>query len=98
MDKLIITAVLCGSAPSKAQNPYVSYSPQEIAEEGLRCWRAGAAAVHVHVRDPISGTPAFERHLFVEVVERLRAESNLIINLTTSAYHTWMVLIWAACG
>ncbi|MBI5522939.1 MAG: 3-keto-5-aminohexanoate cleavage protein [Desulfarculus sp.] len=87
MDKLIITAALCGSVPTRQQNPHVPYSPQEIAEEALRCWRAGASVVHVHVRDPQSGAPAFERHLFAEVVERLRAESDVIINLTTSAFN-----------
>lgn len=87
MDKLIITAAVCGSAPTRKQNPNVPYSPQEIAEEALRSWRAGACIVHVHVRDPETGGPAFERSLFAEVVERIRAESDMIINLTTSGFN-----------
>ncbi|MFH1036191.1 MAG: 3-keto-5-aminohexanoate cleavage protein [Pseudomonadota bacterium] len=87
MDKLIITAAVAGSAPTRQQNPAVPYSPQEIAEEALRCWRAGAAVVHVHVRDPQSGAPAFRRELFAEVVERVRAESDMLINLTTSGFN-----------
>ncbi len=87
MEKLIITAALAGSAPTRRQNPHVPYSPREIAEEGLRCWRAGASVIHVHVRDPQTGAPAFERELFAEVVERVRAESDLLINLTTSAFN-----------
>ena len=82
MDKLIITAALTGAAPTKEQNPAVPYSPLEIAAEALRSWRAGAAIVHIHVRDPQSGKPAFEKELFAEAVERIRAESDVLINLT----------------
>jgi 3-keto-5-aminohexanoate cleavage enzyme len=87
VNKLIITAALIGSAPMREQNPHLPYSPKEIAQEGLRCWEAGAQVVHIHVRDPKSGAPAFERELFAEVVERLRADSDLIINLTTSGFN-----------
>jgi 3-keto-5-aminohexanoate cleavage enzyme len=87
MEKLMITAAVCGAAPMKTQNPKVPYTPEEIAAEALRCWRAGAVIAHVHVRDPQSGEPAFERHLFAEVVSRIRAESDLLINLTTSGFN-----------
>ncbi|MBW1868429.1 MAG: 3-keto-5-aminohexanoate cleavage protein, partial [Deltaproteobacteria bacterium] len=71
MEKLIITAAVIGSTPTKEKSPHVPYRPSEIAEEALRCWRAGAAVVHVHVRDPETGEPAFEKDLFAEVVERV---------------------------
>lgn len=87
MDKLIISVAVCGSAPTREQNPNVPYSPAEIAEEALRSWRAGAAVVHVHVRDPETGEPAFEKGLFAQVVERIRADSDMIINLTTSGFN-----------
>jgi len=87
MEKLIITAAVSGSGPTRDQNPNVPYSPKEIAEEALRCWRAGAAVVHVHVRDPQTGKPDFKRELFEEVVQRVRADSDMLINLTTSAFN-----------
>ncbi len=87
MDKLIITAAVAGSAPTRQQNPAVPYSPREIADEALSCWRAGAAVVHVHVREPLSGAPAFKRELFAEVVERVRQGSDMLINLTTSGFN-----------
>jgi 3-keto-5-aminohexanoate cleavage enzyme len=87
MDKLIITAALTGAAPTKEQNPAVPYSPAEIAAEAQRSWSAGAAIVHLHVREPQSGRPAFEKELFAEAVERIRAESEVLINLTTSAFN-----------
>jgi 3-keto-5-aminohexanoate cleavage enzyme len=87
MEKLIITAAVCGSVPTRDKNPNVPYSPEEIAAEALRCWRAGAAIVHVHVREPRTGGPAFERALFAEVLERIRAESDMLVNLTTSGFN-----------
>lgn len=87
MEKLIITVAVIGSAPTRDKNPHVPYSPSEIADEALRCWRAGAAVVHVHVRDPETGQPAFEKELFAEVVKRVRTDSDMLINLTTSAFN-----------
>ncbi|MBX7236859.1 MAG: 3-keto-5-aminohexanoate cleavage protein [Caldilineales bacterium] len=84
MQKLVITAALAGSRPTKAMNPAVPYSPAEIAAAALDCWRAGAAIVHIHVRDPQTGAPSSDLALFGEVVARVRAESDLLINLTTS--------------
>ncbi len=87
MEKLIITAAVCGSAPMKTQNPDVPYSPEEIAAEALRSWRAGAAMTHIHVREPDTGKPAFARELFAEVLDRIRAESDMLVNLTTSGFN-----------
>ena len=87
MEKLIITVAVCGSVPTRQQNPNVPYTPKEIAEEALRCWRTGATVVHVHVRDPQTGIPAFKEELFAEVVDRIRDASDMVINLTTSGFN-----------
>jgi 3-keto-5-aminohexanoate cleavage enzyme len=87
MDNLMITAAVVGSRPTKEMNPAVPYTPEEIAREALDSWRAGAAIAHIHVRDPESGAPSMDLNLFQEVVERIRAESDLLINLTTSGFH-----------
>ena len=86
-EKVIITAALTGSAPTKEMNPAVPYSPEEIANSAVECWQEGAAIVHIHVRDPQTGEPSSRFELFQEVVERIRNECDLLINLTTSAYH-----------
>ena len=87
MDKVIITAAVTGSAPTKEMSPAVPYSPEEIAQAALDCWRAGAAIAHIHVRDPQTGAPEFRLDLFREVLERIRAESDMVVNLTTSGLH-----------
>jgi len=51
MDKLIITAALTGSVPTKAHNPHLPVTPDEIAADGLECVKAGASILHIHVRD-----------------------------------------------
>jgi 3-keto-5-aminohexanoate cleavage enzyme len=87
MDKMIITVAVVGSQPTKEMNPAVPYTPAEIAQEALDCWRAGAAVAHIHVRDPKTGAPSMALELFREVVSRIRAESDMLINLTTSGLH-----------
>ena len=50
-DALIISAATTGSWPTKAQNPNVPTTPEEIAQAAIECSAAGAAIVHIHVRD-----------------------------------------------
>lgn len=83
--KIIIAAALTGSmqAPQKV-NPAVPVTPEEIAREALAACAAGAAIVHIHVRDVQSGVPSMEFALYEEVVGRIReAKSDVLINLTT---------------
>lgn len=87
MDKVIITAAVTGSAPTKEMSPAVPYSPEEIAQAAIDCWRAGAAIAHIHVRDPQTGAPEFRLDLFREVLERIRAECDMVVNLTTSGLY-----------
>ena len=50
-ERLIINAALTGNVPTKAQNPYVPITAEEIVEDCERCVAAGAAIVHLHARD-----------------------------------------------
>jgi len=68
-------------------NPAVPYTPKEIAQSAVECYRAGAAIAHIHVRDPETGKPDFKIELFREVMDRIRQECDMIVNLTTSGLH-----------
>lgn len=82
--ELIITCALTGAGETTAKNPNVPVTPEQIARAALEARQAGAAIVHIHVRDPETGAPARDFHLYQDVVTRLReADSDLIINLTT---------------
>ncbi|RJX28370.1 MAG: 3-keto-5-aminohexanoate cleavage protein [Desulfarculus sp.] len=82
--KLIITAAITGSRNLRDISPYIPYSPAEIVQSSLECWRAGASLVHIHVRDPQTGLGTQEADLFRQVVEPLRAQTDLVLCLTTS--------------
>ena len=84
MNKTIITAAVTGSMPTKEINPAVPYTPEEIAREAIECYQSGAAIAHIHVRNPKTGEPDSSIELFREVVDRIRHECDMLINLTTS--------------
>lgn len=84
MAKTIISVAVVGSGPTKEMNPAVPYTPKDIAQAAIESSRAGAAITHIHVRDPETGIVCSRLELFAEVVDRIRQESDILINLTTS--------------
>lgn len=84
MDKLIITGAITGSRITRDQTPYIPYTPEEITRSSIECWNAGAAIVHIHVRDLKTGLGTQDLELFRQVVEPLREKTDLLICLTTS--------------
>jgi len=82
--EIIITAAVIGSRPTKEMNPAVPYSPKEITDSAVECYKAGAAIAHIHVRDPITGIPEFKTEYFKEILEGIREKCDMIVNLTTS--------------
>ena len=83
---VVITCALTGSFDTPAKNPAVPVSPRAIAASALEAAGAGAAVVHVHVRDPATAEPSMDLALYREVVERIRErDTAVIINLTTGA-------------
>ena len=82
--KVMITVAVTGSRPTKEMNPAVPYAPSEIIEAALESYQAGAAIVHVHVRDPKTGQPVYKVELYKEVLEGIRRKCDMIVNLTTS--------------
>ena len=83
MAKTIITAALCGAVTPKAKCPALPITPKEIAEDGIRCWKAGASILHLHMRDD-EGHGTMDVNKFRETVNILRGECDAILNLTTS--------------
>ena len=81
--KVIITCALTGAGDTVGKSEHVPVTPQQIAESGIAAARAGAAIVHVHVRDPRSGDGSREVALYREVVERIRDSGvDVVINTT----------------
>lgn len=82
--KVMVSCAVTGSADTPARNPAVPVTPRDIAASAIDAAKAGAAIVHIHVRDPQTSRPSMDPALYREVVERIRASgSDVLINLTT---------------
>jgi 3-keto-5-aminohexanoate cleavage enzyme len=81
-DKVIITCALTGGIHGKEANPNLPEQPDEIVEQGVAAWRAGAAILHVHARNP-DGSNTMDREIYQELHERLCQETDAIVQLTT---------------
>ena len=83
---VIISCALTGAGDTTGLSQHVPVTPEPIADEALAARAAGAALVHIHVRDPQTGKPSRELALYREVVRRIRSSgSDVLINLTTGA-------------
>src|SRR5260370_26800668 len=81
--EVFITCAAPGSADSVRKNPNVPVTAAQIAESALEAHAAGAAIVHLHVRDPQSGAASRDPALFRELVDRIRSRNrSVILNLT----------------
>jgi len=83
MEKLIITAAVTGSLPTKKKTPHVPIHPAEIVEAGVRCEQAGAAVIHVHARNPQDESPSTDVRIFKQIHEGLKERTNLIVQIST---------------
>ena len=84
LERVMITCAVTGNLTRPEQTPHLPITPQQVAESALEAAEAGAAAVHLHVRDPATGRPSMELAHYREVVDRIRARNrDVILNLTT---------------
>ena len=85
---VIITAALTGAVTPKDINEHIPLTPEEIAESAYRCWLAGAAIVHLHMRDD-QGLGTMDKEKFAQTIRLLRnhRDCDVIINCTTSGDH-----------
>ena len=81
--KVILTCAVTGNAPFNRKHPNFPVTPAQISASCVEAANAGAAVVHIHVRDPKSGQGSRDPKLFKETVDRLRdSGTDVIINLT----------------
>lgn len=83
-DKVMITCAVTGNLTTPEQTPYLPISPEQITDACLGAAEAGAAIVHIHVRDPVTGRPSMLLDHYFDTVQRIRARNpELILNITT---------------
>lgn len=83
MSSVFITCAVTGSGDTAGKSDKVPVTPEQIANDCIAAANAGAAVVHIHVRNPITGAGARDSDLYAEVVERVRASgTDVVLNLT----------------
>ena len=81
--KVIITCAPTGAIHTPSMSPYLPVTADEIAEAGIEAYKAGAAVLHLHARNPSDGRPTQDPEMFRPFLKRLHAETNAVINLTS---------------
>ncbi|MFD0056235.1 3-keto-5-aminohexanoate cleavage protein [Streptomyces sp. NPDC127168] len=82
-ENVIITCALTGAGDTVRKSPHVPVTPEQIARNAVEAAAAGAAIVHIHVRDPETGAPSRDPKLYREVVERVKETgTDVVVNLT----------------
>ena len=78
----IITAAIVGAETTRAQNPHLPITAEEIGQEAARCVQAGASVIHLHVRDE-AGNPSQDRARFAAAIAAIRARTDVVIQCST---------------
>jgi uncharacterized protein (DUF849 family) len=86
--KVIITCAVTGAVHTPSMSGHLPITPDQIAQAALEAANAGAAVIHLHVRDPETGKPVQSADLFAPVLDAIRDGSNCVANLTTGGAPT----------
>ncbi len=81
--KVIISCAVTGAIHTPSMSPHLPVTPEEIAESSIGAARAGAAIIHLHARDPVTGRPDQRPEAFRPFLEKIRQSCDAVINLTT---------------
>ena len=80
---VVVTCAVTGAGDTVDKHPAIPVTPEQIANSAIEAADAGAAIVHLHVRDPKTGKGSRDINLFKETVELVRNSGrNVLINLT----------------
>src|SRR5271167_5180960 len=86
-DKVIITCAVTGAIHTPTMTPYLPVTPAEIAEGAIGAWKAGAAIIHLHARDPKDGRPTPDPKVFMEFLPRIKQGCDAVVNISTGGGH-----------
>ena len=81
--KVIISCAVTGAIHTPSMSPYLPVTAEEIAEASIAAAEAGAAIIHLHSRDPVTGKPDQRPESFTPFLKVIKQRSEAIINLTT---------------
>ena len=90
-NKVIITCAVTGAIHTPSMSPHLPITPDEIAEAAIGAAKAGAAVVHLHAREPKDGRPTQDPKMFMQFLPKIKAASDVVINLTTGGAPTMTI-------
>lgn len=83
MSKVIITCAVTGAIHTPSMSPYLPVTPEEIIEASVGAAEAGAAIIHLHARDPITGKPDQSPEAFGRFLPQIKARTDAVMNITS---------------
>ncbi len=83
MNKTIITAAITGAVHIPSMSEYLPVTPQQIIDDAVAAYEAGAAVVHIHGRKEKNGEPTGDPEIMTKIVEERRKRCNVVIGITT---------------
>jgi len=81
-DPVVVTCAITGADVFRENNPNIPYTTAEIADSAIGAGEAGATVAHLHVRED-DGTPSGRPELFIDVIDRIRAGSDILTMVST---------------
>ena len=85
--KVIITCAVTGSIHTPSMTPHLPITPDQVAEQAIGAWEAGASILHLHARNPSDGRPTPDPAVFMEFLPRIKQATDAVINITTGGGH-----------
>lgn len=90
-NEVVITCAVTGAGDTTSRSNLVPITPEQIAEASIGAAKAGAAVVHVHVRDPETGQGSRDPELFRQTVDLIHeSDTDVIVNLTAGMGGDWV--------
>ncbi|MBX2881229.1 MAG: 3-keto-5-aminohexanoate cleavage protein [Granulosicoccus sp.] len=89
--KVIITCAVTGAIHTPTMSPHLPITAEEISSEAVAASKAGAAIVHLHARDPVTGQPDQSADAFRPILSTIKAQADCIVNLTTGGAPTMAI-------
>lgn len=89
--KVMITCAVTGAIHTPSMSPWLPITADEIAHAAIEAHKAGAALVHVHARNPVTGQPDQSPEAFAPILEQIKAACDVVVNITTGGAPTMLV-------
>ena len=89
--KVIITCAVTGSIHTPTMSDALPVTPRQIADQSIAAAKAGAAILHLHARDPVTGKPTPDPNVFLEFLPAIKQGCDAVINITTGGGHNMTV-------